>query len=504
MPVVQGRFNKADLAGKVVFTPQMAWFDTTTTPDTIVIYPVELPITNGAFSGNVPQSQNLAGTNIATEGVTYQIQPFENVQSIKFYLLDGTLYEGGTHLHTDGFYWTGTTRDATSKRLDRIVTTTFKAISEPIYAVIPDTANVVEYASLQGVSTQVPYLDISAFRIADILTQDPIYKGRISAKFNIRGTYSASATYALLDLVFYDGSTYAWINATPGTNRTPPVVSPFSDIYWQAISLKGAAGGTGATIVGYSQATWNNSTQAAARGDVEDAITALQNNTVDLSNYYTKTEAAPRNNAVFTGTTKRDALNYPVATSEKSKEVPTAQYTEDAINAIAFSRLGDPLVYARRIGQLSLSLATRQIVAWDNRVVNQSTMLDTNGNFSIPADGNYLFYCKMLFSLVGAFAGNQTRGIVRAILTRSSPSAVDYGDLFRDNFGTVGDTWQIMREGWSYQPNLVAGEVFQVRALVDSQQLGGTTSTPMQSSGHSIAPGGGGGANNLVTLWRVS
>ncbi|MBW4633569.1 MAG: hypothetical protein KME30_17220 [Iphinoe sp. HA4291-MV1] len=502
MPTIQGQFNGTPFNGIVRFTPDAVWVDTSTNPDTIISQPIELTITNSSFSGTVPQSQNVGTGGVTTEGITYTTEVLKSVQTIKFYFLDGTLYEGAYHQHTDTFWYTGSIHDGTSKRLDRVVTNSYQSALPAFHAVVPNVGTVVEFGSLVGISTQQPYLDISTFRIADLLTLDPTYKNRISAKFVIKGGYQAGTTYTLNDITFYNGNSYVWINASSGSGQTPPIVSPYANTYWQAIALKGDAGGTGAQIVGYSPATWNGSSEAAARGDVKDAISSIPN--PDLSNYYTKAEAAPRANATFTGTTKRDTLSYPVATTDKPKEVPTAQYVEDAIAALAFAKLGDPLVYARRVAQLSLSLATRAIIAWDNRVINVGTVLDTNGNFTVPINGNYLFYTKQTFQLNGAFAGNQTRGIVRAILTRSSPSGTDYGDFYLDNFPTVNDSWQIRRDGWTFQSGLVAGEVYQVRALVDSQQLGGTGSTPMQSSGNSIAPGGGGGANNFLLIWQTS
>jgi hypothetical protein len=64
-----------------------------------------------------------------------------------------------------------------------------------------------------------------------------IYKG-----FSPKGAYDNAATYSLNDVVTSGGSSYIWINATPGSAHAPPDAA-----YWQLLANKGDTGTTGAT-----------------------------------------------------------------------------------------------------------------------------------------------------------------------------------------------------------------------------------------------------------------
>ncbi|MEL6462976.1 MAG: hypothetical protein AAFQ91_32970, partial [Cyanobacteria bacterium J06621_15] len=83
---------------------------------------------------------------------------------------------------------------------------------------------------------------------------------------------------------------------TPSANNPPPTTG--NNAYWVMIAQKGEPGGTGAQIIGYNPTTWSGSSEAAARGDVVDAIQSIPN--PDLSNYLTVAAGLPRNNPVMT------------------------------------------------------------------------------------------------------------------------------------------------------------------------------------------------------------
>ncbi|TCU68253.1 hypothetical protein EDE08_109350 [Bradyrhizobium sp. R2.2-H] len=68
-----------------------------------------------------------------------------------------------------------------------------------------------------------------------------VYKG-----FNFTGDYSGATTYSLGDVQTTSGTSYVWINPTPGSGHTAPNAT-----YWQVLASKGDTGNTGPTGAGY-------------------------------------------------------------------------------------------------------------------------------------------------------------------------------------------------------------------------------------------------------------
>jgi len=68
-----------------------------------------------------------------------------------------------------------------------------------------------------------------------------IYKG-----LSFRGAYDNSATYSVGDVQTTSGTSYVWINATPGSGHPAPDTT-----YWQVLAAQGIQGPTGATGSGY-------------------------------------------------------------------------------------------------------------------------------------------------------------------------------------------------------------------------------------------------------------
>lgn len=68
-----------------------------------------------------------------------------------------------------------------------------------------------------------------------------VYKG-----FNFTGDYNGATTYSLGDVQTTSGTSYVWINPTPGSGHTAPNAT-----YWQVLASKGDTGNTGPTGAGY-------------------------------------------------------------------------------------------------------------------------------------------------------------------------------------------------------------------------------------------------------------
>ncbi|UFW75215.1 hypothetical protein [Bradyrhizobium sp. WU425] len=68
-----------------------------------------------------------------------------------------------------------------------------------------------------------------------------IYRG-----FNLTGAYNGATTYSVGDVMTDAGTSYVWINPTPGSGHAAPNAT-----YWQVVASKGDTGPTGATGAGY-------------------------------------------------------------------------------------------------------------------------------------------------------------------------------------------------------------------------------------------------------------
>lgn len=96
-------------------------------------------------------------------------------------------------------------------------------------------------------------------KVDGVWTYLGIYKG-----FNFTGAYNGATTYSLGDVMTDAGSSYVYINATPGSGHTPPNVT-----YWQLLASIGNTGPTGPTGAGYG----GTSTTSLAIGTGSKAFT---------------------------------------------------------------------------------------------------------------------------------------------------------------------------------------------------------------------------------------
>lgn len=78
-------------------------------------------------------------------------------------------------------------------------------------------------------------------KVAGVWTYLGIYKG-----FNFTGAYNGATTYSVGDVMTDAGTSYVWINPTPGSGHAAPNAT-----YWQVVASKGDTGATGATGAGY-------------------------------------------------------------------------------------------------------------------------------------------------------------------------------------------------------------------------------------------------------------
>ena len=501
MPQITGRFNNNTLTGIVRFTPDHTFNDVSTNPVTVVIFPYEAPITNGSFTITVPQSQKLAGqSNIMTEGVTYKIDFLRVDNTPLYYFTNGQLYDGLVNQDAGGVWWTGSVKTNDSVRLDRIQRGREISFQDSIHAIIPDTNSVIDFSTLINVPIIGSNQDIGIYRIVEALSTIPRYRDRISSKFAFKGVYSATASYVFGDVVTFNGNSYIWINSNSGTGRTPPVNS---DTNWQLLAEKGNTGtGITAQIVGWNASTWANNPQAASMGDVASAINSIPR--PDLSLYATIAESVPRNNAIFTGSTKRSVLNFPIVANEKQTEIPTIDYVEKAIQSMGVNKFPKPILFAQIRNNIILSNggvgSITQTVVWDTIIINNN-ILQSNGTIVIPSQSSYIFACSLFVRTRASGAEEGTKIITRCFLNRITSPSVEIGNFWRNEARAVFTSSLLFNHfGLRYQDDLNQGIRLDVR--INLSVTGGRN----LYAGDGDEPPSiiGSVGNNYLLMWDVS
>lgn len=530
MPTVTGRINvSAGFRGRVRFTPDSPFVDTTTDPDTLVIEPYQQDFTGPTFSIVVPQSQNLSGqTGVLTSGVTYKIELLRLRTSEVFYFGNGTLYTGPTVIEA-GVYYTGDVYDANvSQRLSREADDVEELIQEPIHAVITETPATQEFTSLKGIPFTANHEDIGLYRLAKILTDPTLpYKDSISAKFQVQGAYSATTAYNFGDVVLFDGSSWVYQLTTSKTGAPPPASTENSNTEWAKLAQKGDAGGTGAQSIGFNATTWQNDNSAASRADVAAAIASVTTASVDLSNYYTKDETVPKNNPIFTGSVRRDTLNYATlpGSTDKTREIPTIQLVEDAIGRSSAAGLGKPILYVRKTTEQDVRNTQTQTqisgsytdlltkIAFDTYVVDNSSVWNrTQNRFVVPEIGDYLMFLNIRYEYKNNLVNHETRGVIYAYaFDFQGATGTPLGNFFISVVVPARQDFVFEQNcGFLYLHNLQKDAEIEVR--LRGQKSGDRAGNQFSfSSGVNTrfgleipAANDGNGANNQLLVWRLS
>lgn len=250
------------LTGRLIVKLDAPLVDTSTEPYTTHLPATrEFAITNGAVNLTLLQTQ--------TSGITYHFI-FNTYEIIElFYLVDGALYSGPNHLHTDGAYYTGNTHTADSVLLNR-ETREQSTTHINFHAVVPNVLT-EDFASLLPTGVTTDLLDTAAQRIANILVNNLDYAEALRGGPRPRGEFDPDTYYKLDDQVSHDGSSYTWINESPAKGVYPPNIT-----YWQVNALKGDTGtGTAGNNTAYDATTWDGQLDAPSRNAVRDVIELL-------------------------------------------------------------------------------------------------------------------------------------------------------------------------------------------------------------------------------------
>jgi hypothetical protein len=283
MTTLTGRFEDAGgnaLSGTLRVTLDTAMVDQSDSPDSIVTQkPVEFAIA-GNFSIVVPESQ--------TNQVTYHFEFFQTETSYRYQFADGEFYDGLSHLHTDGQYYTGPAHTAESVLLYRIADTR-EVLYVDFHAQVPNLST-VEFARLVPTGVTRDTLDSSIARLAELLTTVDDYAERLRGGPEWQGAYNASTYYSYGQAVSYLGASWLFLNPDPQQDTTPSVLNPD----WVLLAAKGEAGTTGDDTP-YDAVGWNGSLSPPSQNAVRDLVVALPT-TLNLDQY------APKASPTFTGT----------------------------------------------------------------------------------------------------------------------------------------------------------------------------------------------------------
>jgi hypothetical protein len=253
----------AALSGFLRVTLDAPLVDSSTAPDSLhVAETKDFPITAGAISINLPQSQ--------TSELTYFFEFFSESTVTSYYFADGGLYPGPRHFWTDSNWYTGAVHTANSSLLFQQVETRSKSVSS-FHAIVPNVAS-CEFSDLlpTGITTDV--LDTSLRRVAELLVYTQAYAIVLRGGPRWQGDYVATTYYQLDDGVQYAGSSWIYINPDPAAGQTP---SSTNTTYWMCSAKKGDPGGTGGNDIPYDAIGWDGATWAPSANAIRDIVEQL-------------------------------------------------------------------------------------------------------------------------------------------------------------------------------------------------------------------------------------
>lgn len=283
MTTITGQFEDAGgnpMAGTLRVTLTTSMVNAADNPDSIITTaPREFAISAAPFSVEVPES--------STAQVTYRFQFFQTETSYRYQFENGEFYDGLTHLHTDGQYYTGPVHTANSVLLYRI-SDVREVIYSDFYAQVPNVTT-IELSQLVPTGITRDVLDTSIARLAELLTGNEQYVNELRGGPRWQGDFSEFVVYRRDDAVAYQGSSWLYISATPAANEIPTD----ENTNWAKIAARGDGGTTGDGTP-YNAIAWNGDTAAPSKDAVRDVIETLETKAVVATK-------APSNNPVLTG-----------------------------------------------------------------------------------------------------------------------------------------------------------------------------------------------------------
>ena len=266
MPVITGTIKDSGgsvQSGTLRLVLDSAIVNESTSPNSTHI-PIsrDYAITSGVVNIDVPES--------ATDNTTYRIQFIKSATLLSYFFEDGDSYTGPKHYHSDNNWYTGAAHTSASVLLYE-QSETRETVYLDFRTIIPNVPT-VEFSALLPTGITTDKLDTSLRRLAEILTQNVSFVNILRGGPRPKGTYVSTTYYQLGDAVTYGGSWWYFVSNTPAVNQTP---STENAVYWQQISTKGDAGGTGGTDTAYDATGWNGASFAPTANVLRDKIETL-------------------------------------------------------------------------------------------------------------------------------------------------------------------------------------------------------------------------------------
>lgn len=507
MVLVNGKFN-TEFTGIVIATPTAPFADPGN-PGVLIVKPYDSPIFNGEFTIQVAQSENLSIDGSPTEVVSYRWEVYEEIETTKYLLPDGSIYEGVTHLRDDGYYYTGLDPDDESAiRLfsqDEIVR---EPIIRPFFASVPDLDE-VNFEELIGIPINLEHVNISLHALAKLFIENDTYRNQLTTQLNIKGNYNPEETYTLGDVVNFNGSSYYFKKEVNSSD--PP--APEGDDNWFLFAEKGDVGDAAAKSIGYDKDDWQSEIlgeEASSRKDVSEEIEKIREAGFDedalreIVEELTE-EKAPVNNAVFTGRTQRSVLEYPIPVEFRPTEVATAQYVRDVFDsATTLSTYPKPLIYGRRIGRLPLTRDIPRFIFWDSIPVGSGYFTTDGGqSISLPNVGIYRLELKVTIDIKGDLGSHGFRTTYRGFIKKFNQTG-EVCSLINENTSSVSNTTTLIltREGTNYINHNNDRDKYQIFFLISG------SSSSVQRTGHALSPNfpdlinDNYSANTYIRIWE--
>ena len=266
MPVITGTIKDSGgsvQSGTLRLVLDSAIVNESTSPNSTHI-PIsrDYTITSGVINIDVPES--------ATDNTTYRIQFIKSATLLSYFFEDGDSYTGPKHYHSDNNWYTGAAHTSASVLLYE-QSETRETVYLDFRTIIPNVPT-VEFSALLPTGITTDKLDTSLRRLAEILTQNVSFVNILRGGPRPKGAYASTTYYQLGDAVTYGGSWWYFVSNTPAAGQTPSVSNT---TYWQQISTKGDAGGTGGTDTAYDATGWNGASFAPTANVLRDKIETL-------------------------------------------------------------------------------------------------------------------------------------------------------------------------------------------------------------------------------------
>ena len=291
-------------------------------------------------------------------------------------------------------------------------------------------------------------------------------------------------------MVSYQGGSYFWRPSTPSDTPTP---IPGESEEWQLVSERGETGaGTTANLDGYNPETWEGSNEAAARGDVVEALSTFE---FDSDEYLTVDDGAPKQNPTFIGNVKRGSPVVAIpGTAPEDREIIDFGYLRDYVASSSSSAFPRPIIYLKRTPRLALPrVGTSQKITWD--AVNDSTIdsegIYSPGNATVTLSPGFYLMIMSIRIRMGTGFGYTSNRFIPSTFVSTSPGNDILGHFNKSDQNGSSSVRELLMQGFVLrQINTTQDLIFSVLIEGNAYSDGGEIMS--QST------------NNFLAIWRIS